>query len=141
MHEIILKIRYYESGVSKSLKKLTLFLLLNPVPFNGQSYQKQKGSGTSDQSLFRLQNKFRKIPLFIICYLTKSDDVIQSSFWVIPKITFANLCKPISICPFVSGKCGKEGKKLYKIEYLENEKKTFFKVFKGLAFSEKIKNW
>ena len=45
--------------------------------------------------------------------------IIQSSFWDIPKITSANLCKPIhdiinysiSICPFESGKCGKEGKK------------------------------
>ena len=30
-----------------------------------------------------------------------------------------------SICPFESGKCGKEGKKLQKFEDLENEK-TFF---------------
>ena len=35
----------------KALKKLTLFFLSNPAPFNGQNYQKQKGSGTSDQSL------------------------------------------------------------------------------------------
>ena len=77
-------------------------------------------------------------------------------FWVIPKITFANLCKPIhdiinystSICPFESGKCGKEGKKLQKLEYLENEKsftdeikKTFFIVFEGLSFGQKIKIW
>ena len=55
----------------KALKKLTLFFLLNPVPFNGQSYQKQKGSGTSHQLLFRPQNKFRKIPLFVIYYLIK----------------------------------------------------------------------
>ena len=27
-----------------------------------------------------------------------------------------------SICPFESEKCGKEGKKLQKLEYLENEK-------------------
>ena len=27
-----------------------------------------------------------------------------------------------SICPFVSGKCGKEGKKIQKIEYFEKEK-------------------
>ena len=27
------------------------------------------------------------------------------------------------ICPFESGKCGKEGKKLQKLEYLENEKR------------------
>ena len=37
----------------KSFKKLTLFFLLNPVPFNGQCYQKQKGPGTSDQLLFK----------------------------------------------------------------------------------------
>ena len=42
----------------KAFKKLSLFFLSNPVPFNGQSYQKQKGPGTSDQSLFRSQNKF-----------------------------------------------------------------------------------
>ena len=48
----------------------------NPVPFNRQDYQKQKETGTSDQSLFRLQNKFRKIPLLVMHYLTKFDDVI-----------------------------------------------------------------
>ena len=53
MQEIILKVRHFERGYQKALKKLTLFFLLNPVPFNGQGYQKQKGSGTSDQSLFR----------------------------------------------------------------------------------------
>ena len=66
-------------------KPLTFFFLLNPVVFNGQSYQKQKRSGSSPQSLFRpqknsstkIQNyKFRKIPLFIIYYLTKFHDVM-----------------------------------------------------------------
>ena len=63
-------------------------------------------------------------------YLTKFGDVIYSGFSVIPKITSANLCKPIhdimnystSICPFESGKCGIEGKKLQRLGYLENEK-------------------
>ena len=139
----------------KALKKLTLFFLLNLVPCNRQSYQKQKGSGTSDHLLFRLQNKFKYIPLFVIhiYYLTKFDDVMYSSFWVIPKFASANLCKPIhniidystSICPFESGKCGKQGKKLQKFEYLENKKsflfkiKTFLIIFKGLSFGEKIK--
>ena len=59
----------------KALKKVTLFSLSNPVPFNRQNYQKQKGPGTSDQSLFRLQDKFRKIPLLAMYYLTKFDDV------------------------------------------------------------------
>ena len=114
----------------KALKMLTLFFLMNPVPFNGQSYQKQKGSGTSHQSLFSSQNKFRKIPLFTIYYLTKFDDIVWNSFWDIPKITSANSCKPVhdiinystSINPFEPGKCGKEGKKSQKFDYLENEK-------------------
>ena len=71
-------------------------------------------------------------------YLTKFDDVIYSGFWVILKIKSVNLCKPIydiinystSICPSESGKCGKEGKKLQKSEYLENEK----------SFLDEIKN-
>ena len=66
------------------------------------------------------------------------------------KITSANLCKPIydinystSICPFVSKKCGKEGKKLQKFKYLElfRWNKKHFSVFEGLPFGEKIKIW
>ena len=76
MHEIILKERYFERGLSKSLIKGNFIFLLNPLPFNRQNYQKQKGTGTSDQQLFRLQNKFRKIPLLVVYYLTKFDDVI-----------------------------------------------------------------
>ena len=71
MQEIIFKIIYFERGLSKSL-----FFLSNPVSFNGQNYQKQKESGTSDQSLFGLQNNFKNIPLFVIYYLTKFDDVM-----------------------------------------------------------------
>ena len=80
MQEILFKIRYFERGLSKTFKKNTFFFLLNPVPFNGQSYQNQKGPGTSDQSLTRLKNKFTKIYLLVIYYLTKFDGIIQSSF-------------------------------------------------------------
>ena len=122
----------------KALKKVTLIFLSNPVPFNRQNYQKQKGCGTSDQSLFRLRNKFRKITLLVMYYLAKFDDVMWSGFWVILKITSVNLCEPnydiinysTSIYPFGSGKCGKEGKKILKFEYLENEK----------SFLDEIKN-
>ena len=76
MHGIILKVSYFERGLPKSLKKVTSFFLPNPVLFNRQNYQKQKGAGTSDQLLFRLQNKFRKIPLLVMYYMTKFDDVI-----------------------------------------------------------------
>ena len=64
--KIFLKKDILKEDYQKALKKLTLFFLSNPVPFNGQNYQKQKGSGTTDQSLFRLQNKFKNIPLFVI---------------------------------------------------------------------------
>ena len=76
MPEIILKVKYFEGGLSKSLKKVTSFFLSNPVLSKRQIYQKQKGPGTSDQSLFRLQSKFRKIPLLVLHYLNKFDDVI-----------------------------------------------------------------
>ena len=123
----------------KSFKKLTLFFLSNAVPFNRQSCQKQKGLGTSDQSLFRIQNKFTKISLSAIYYLTKFDGLIYSSFWVIPKITPANLCKPVhdiinyftSICSFESRTCGKGGEKLQIFEYPEN-KKSFLDEIKNI---------
>ena len=65
-----------------------------------------------------------------------------SRFWVIPKITSANLYKSIhdiinystSICPFESGKCGKEEEKLQKFEYLENEK-SFLDDIKNIFHS------
>ena len=64
------KLRYFEGRFSKDLKKLTLFLLSRPVPFN-----RQKGPETSDKLLFKLQNKFRKITLLVMYCLTKFDDV------------------------------------------------------------------
>ena len=132
----------------KPFKKLTLFFISNPVPFNGQSYKKQKGLGTSDQSFFRLWNKFKK--KICISYFL-SDQVWQCNikqFLSYSKITPANLCKPIHdiinystyICSFESGKCGKEEEKLQKFEYLENGE-IFFAVFEGLSFGEKIKIW
>ena len=59
----------------KALKKVTLFFISTSVPFNRQDYQKQKGPGTSNQLLFRLQNKFRKNPLLVMYYPTQFDDV------------------------------------------------------------------
>ena len=76
-------------------KRIILFFLSNPVPFNRQNYQKQRGPGTNDQSLFWLWNKFRKMPLLAMYYLTKFDDAIKSGFWVILKIISANLIKSI----------------------------------------------
>ena len=129
------------------IKKLTLFFLSNPVPFNGQSYKKQKRLETSDQFLFSWKNKFKKFFLLVIYYQTKFDGVIQSGSWVIPKLTPANLCKPIhdiinystSICPFESGKCGKEGKKITKM-WISWERKELFRWNKK-HFSQLLKGY
>ena len=75
MQEILLTVRYFERGLSKSLKKVTLFFLLNRISFNGQNCKMLMEPGTSDQSFFRLQNMFKKIPLLVLYYLTKFDDV------------------------------------------------------------------
>ena len=67
---------YFKRRLSKNLKKLTSFFLSNPVPFYRQNNKKQKGPGSSDHLLFRLQNKFRRVPVLVMYYLTKFDDVI-----------------------------------------------------------------
>ena len=120
----------------KPFKKSILFFLPHPVPFNDQSYQKQcpVALQTTKQGQ---KNSF-------ISYIL-SDQVwwcnikrLLSYF----KNCVANVCKPIhgitshstSICPFASGKCGKEGKKLQKFEYLEN-KKSFFDEIKDTFHS------
>ena len=148
MQEILLEIRYFERVLLKTLKKSTLFFLSNPVPFNGQNYQKQRGSGSSDQSLFRLRNQFRKITLVVMYYLTKFDAVFEL-FQKLHLLIYASQLMTYklfhSCCPFEFEKCGKERKKLQKFEYLENEEsfldeiKTFFMVFEWLSFGEKIK--
>ena len=67
MQGILLNIRYLEKGLSKNLKKVNYtFFLWNPDYFSGQDYEKQKGPGTGDQSLFRFQKKFRKILLLVM---------------------------------------------------------------------------
>ena len=80
MQEIVSEVRYFERRLSKSLKKGNFIFSFGPSPFNRQNYQKQKRPETSDQSLFMLRNKFRKIPLLVMYYLTKLGDVIQSGF-------------------------------------------------------------
>ena len=67
---------YFEEWLSKSLKKVTFIFLSNPVFFDGQTFQEKEVPGTSDQSLFRLGNKFRQIPLLVMYYLTNFDDEI-----------------------------------------------------------------
>ena len=65
----------YETQVQKN------YFFSYALSFRTQSFWidkiiKNKRPGTSDQSLFRLRDKFRKIPFLVMYYLTKFDDVI-----------------------------------------------------------------
>ena len=125
------KNKIFWKRIIKNPEKINFIFYFEPSSFNEQDYERQKGLETSGQLLIRLQNKFRKNPLLLMHYVTKSDDVIQSGFWVILKITSANLSKLIHgiinystfICPFESRKCRKEGKNTQKFEYFEKEKR------------------
>ena len=139
--------RNFEKGLFKSLKKLTLFFLLNPVTFNRQSFQKQKVSGTSTQSLSRSRNKFRKITLFV-------DKIWWCNVKQFLSYSKNYICKFMDVnswhhkifnfhWSFWIWKVWK-GNKLQKFGYLENEKSfldetTFLIVFKGLSVCEKTK--
>ena len=117
-------------------------MLFNLVHFNEKSYQKQKGPGTSGQLVFMLPNRFWKIALLVIYYLNKFDGVIKSVFLsyfnnYISKFMQANSWHHKWFhfhLFFESGKCGKEGKKLNKFEYLENEK-NFLDEIKSIFHS------
>ena len=72
MQEIILKIRYFDKGLSIALKQLTLFFLSNTVPFNELNYQKQQGTRISTDIL-QVTKQLQKNPLLVMHYLTKLD--------------------------------------------------------------------
>ena len=81
MQEIILKVNFNFERLSKSLKKGYLYFCFRIQSLSiDKIIKNKKGPRTSDQSLFRLRDKFKKIPLIAIYYLTKSDDVIKSGF-------------------------------------------------------------
>ena len=110
-------------------------------PFQTRSGLQQNGPGTSDQLLFRLQDKFKKIPLLVIYHLTKFDYIIKSGYSknYICKLMLANSWHHKIIHFQLSFWIWKiwKGKNLQKFEYLKNKKsfldeiKTFFIVFEG----------
>ena len=80
----------------------------------------------------KIQNQVKKVPLLAMYYLIKFNDVIQSGFWVIPKITSGTSCKPIHginklfyFHLFESGKHGKEEENYKNVNILRWNKKHF----------------
>ena len=72
MQEIILKVRYFERELSKSLKKVNFIFSFEPSPFLLDKIIKNKRS----LELVTSCSSGYKIPLLVICYLTKFDGVI-----------------------------------------------------------------
>ena len=75
MQEIIIKIKYFERGLSRCLNKVELFFVLNSVPFNGQGYQK-RGLELMTSCSSEYKTSLEKFPLLVIYYWTKFDDII-----------------------------------------------------------------
>ena len=59
MQELLLKIGYFEGGLSKSPKKVKLFFF-ESVSFNEQDCEKQKGPGNSDQWALQFTKQVQK---------------------------------------------------------------------------------
>ena len=114
----------------KALKRVNFNFSSNPAPFNRQNYQKQKRPGTSDQSLFGFQNKFRNIPLIVNVL---SDQVWWCNIKQFLSYSKNYICKFMQAnlwhrklfhfhLPFRIWKVWKAREKITKFQYLENEK-------------------
>ena len=75
-----------------------------PSSFHEQDYEKQNGSGTSYECPSDCKTY---LEMFFFSDLSpgKFGDLVKHGFWVIPKVIFANLRKPIQdiIIPLSSG--------------------------------------
>ena len=77
MLEIIFKIRYFERGLSKSVKKVNFIFSFKPRYFYWEKLSKTKGGlelVTCCSSGCETSSKI--ISLFVIYYLTKFDEVM-----------------------------------------------------------------
>ena len=116
MQKIILKVKYFEKGLSKSLKKVTSFFLSNPVSFNRQNYQKQKGPGTCGKLLFRLQNKLK-------AYVIGLHNLISMNvFFIMKDHTFFFKIKEKSQSQINCSQMGLKNNAIYGV-------KKYFKIF------------
>ena len=73
MQEIIIKVRYLERELPKSLKKVNFIFSFEPSPFLLDKIIKNK---RSLELVTSSCSSGYKIPLLVICYLTKFDGVI-----------------------------------------------------------------
>ena len=137
MHAInSFEIKIFWKRIIKVLKKWTLFFLFffQTLSLLMCKVITSKRGLELVATLLRLQSKFREILLLVIYY------VIYSGFWVIRKITSANLCKPIYDIihqlfhfhfSFWVWKVWIGREKLQKLEYLKNKKSFLGEIKKN----------
>ena len=110
--------------------------ILNPVPFNGQSYQKQRGLELVTIHSSGCETSFTTKFIYYLCIIWPSlmmkGKAIFELFqkWHLEIYTSHFITNnSTSICPVESGNCRKEGEKLQTFEYLENEKSFLDEIF------------
>ena len=110
---------FWKRIIKKTLKEL---FLSNSVIFNGQSYRKQKGSGTSDQALFTEQVQKKSFIRYILsdqvwwCNVKQFLSYPKNYICIFMKVNSRHHKLFHFHLFFWTGKCGKEGQ----LEYLEN---------------------
>ena len=134
------EIKIFWKRIIKVLKKWTLFFLsffFQTLSLLMCKIITSKRGLELVATLFRLQRKFREIRLLVIYY------VIYSGFWVIQKITSANLCKPIYDIihqlfhfhfSFWVWKVWIGREKIQKLEYLKKKKSFLGEIKKNHSF-------
>ena len=75
MQVIFLKIRNFERGLPKNPKKFNFIFFPNPVPFNARSYQNKRSLELVTNRSSGYETSSKEIPLLVLYYLTKFDDV------------------------------------------------------------------
>ena len=87
--------RYSEKGLLKAGEKCHSSFQLEHSPFLLALIRKPKRPGTNDHALFVLQKLSKNILCSKMHHQTKFGLLTISSFWIIHKNVFANLCIPI----------------------------------------------
>ena len=115
----------------KTFKKSTWFFPLHPASFYGQDYENKMDLELVNSLSFGCNTYLEKL------YFSHLFDLIQSGFWVIPKLTLANLCKPIHsiliipISPDPLDLENRKGGKTFTKNWISQGKKELFRWSKN----------
>ena len=117
----LFKISYFEKTLSNKRKRVSVifFFFFTPAPFWWTKFLKKKIWNL----ILVSQNIIWNTYFLVIYHLGNFDNLIHSSYWVIPKITFDNICKSIQNVIIISVSSGPLD--LENVEKKEKNAKTF----------------